>query len=295
MLELVFQSIVPRLQQRRSTYFVHMSWLWKTDKGWKEYSKEDIEAIEDQFKKGKKRFDLNATYAIDFKNMIQVRKDDPTRQRNIKREGPAVEPRAQDEDPRPAKKGKQTKTEKVAEELRVNPKRLQRDFKITKDAEAKGVAPFTCELIDEDLYQWEIKLREFDPSSELYKEMSKYEKKHGIDHVTIRLYFPGDYPLEAPFVHIVSPKLVGGFVSVEPTTLTDDQQIFSGGMCASVLMQGWSAGIVPESLILQIRTLLHEGNPRIYNMNKIESWSENEARSGFQSAKQAHANDKSFE
>lgn len=60
-------------------------------------------------------------------------------------------------------------------------------------------------------------------------------------------------------------------------------------------MQGWAAGIVPESLILQIRQLLIEGVARISNINKVEFWGEKEARGGFASAKQAHANDKSFE
>lgn len=97
--------------------------------------------------------------------------------------------------------------------------------------------------------------------------------------IVVKLIF---LQLSAPFVHVVTPKVVGGYV-------------FSGGLCASVLMQGWAAGIIPESLILQIRQLLTEGGARINNINKEEFWGEKEARDGFKMAKTAHANDKSFE
>jgi hypothetical protein len=52
----------------------------------------------------------------------------------------------------------------------------------------------------------------------------------------------------------------------------------------STLMQGWAAGITPECLIIQIRQLFMEGNVRIANINKVEFYSEQEARQGFLSA-----------
>jgi len=161
-------------------------------------------------------------------------------------------------------------------------KRLAHDYKITKDAEAKGELSFSVELIDDDLYKWEIKLFEFDKDSQFAKQLEQYNKKHGVNYVTLRFYFPGDYPLKAPLVHIVTPKLVGSY-------------IFGGGLCMSILMQGWAPGIVPESLVLQTRQLLMEGGVRINNVNKVESYSEKEARDGFKMAQSAHAQDKSFE
>jgi len=138
--------------------------------------------------------------------------------------------------------------------------------------------------VDDDLSKWEIVVNEFDKNSTLAKALTTYANKFGQDKyaVVMRFTFPADYPLKAPFVHVVSPKLVGGYV-------------FSGGLCMSTLMQGWSASITPSSLVLQIRQLFMEANLSISNPNKVESWSEEDARNGFKMAASAHANDKSFE
>jgi len=151
-----------------------------------------------------------------------------------------------------------------------------------KEAETQPNSGWSVELVDDDIYKWEIKIWEFDKDSPLAKEMITYNKKHGVNSVTMRFYFPQDYPISAPLVHIVTPKLVGGY-------------IHGGGLCMSILMQGWAAAIVPESLLLQVRQLFMEGNVRISNINKVEFYSEQEARQGFQAVKSAHANDKSFE
>jgi len=260
-----------------------MSWFWKSDDDWKEYAAADSAKIEKAFQKKQKTVQLNDTYKVNFKDKIQFRMDDPDKQRDIKRVDP------------PEKKGKKRGKEEETEEVEAPnkkgknepekvvqfPKRLQHDLKLTKDAEAKGDLSFSMELIDDDLYKWELKLSEFDPESQLAKDLVLYNKKHGVNFLTLRFYFPVDYPVTAPLVHIVTPKLVGAFIS-------------GGGLCMSILMQGWSSAITPESLLLHVRQLFMEGNVRINNINKVESYSEVEARQGFLSVKSAHANDPSF-
>lgn len=149
-----------------------------------------------------------------MKNMLQVRADDYTRQRAVKRDGPPIDRRGNwcecdplkitDEPAAPAKmwaiflhlgqtdqnRAKKSKKEEPAgglapaagppEALRVNPKRLQRDFKITKESEAKGQCAFSVDLIEEDLYRWEIKLHEFDQSSQISRDLVQYNAKHGV-------------------------------------------------------------------------------------------------------------------
>eukprot|EP01118_Nematostelium_gracile_P000235 TRINITY_DN10230_c0_g1_i1.p1 TRINITY_DN10230_c0_g1~~TRINITY_DN10230_c0_g1_i1.p1 ORF type:complete len:262 (+),score=83.72 TRINITY_DN10230_c0_g1_i1:52-837(+) len=261
-----------------------MSWAWKGDDDWVPYSEEDQKKLETAFEKGQKTLKLNKTYKVDLKKMFQYRIDDPDRQRDIRREEQKGQKREKEEEEEvlPVKKQKQEAKPQEAKPQGVGVKRLQRDLKITKETQEKGELGLTVDLLGDDLYRWKITLSEFDPKSQLAKDLAQYEKKHGVNSVTLHLYFPNDYPLTAPLVHIVTPKLVGNY-------------IFSGGLCMSTLMQGWAAGITPESLVLQIRQLFMEGNIRINNVNKEEFYSEAEARSGFNSAKSAHANDKNFE
>eukprot|EP00755_Sulcionema_specki_P024018 Sspe_Gene.80298::Locus_50600_Transcript_2_2_Confidence_0.667_Length_837::g.80298::m.80298 len=72
-----------------------MSWYWKSDlrladknpDAWTLYGPNDIRKIETAYQKGgKKVLKLNATYYVDFKNMIQYRADNDQNQRPIKRE-----------------------------------------------------------------------------------------------------------------------------------------------------------------------------------------------------------------
>jgi len=258
-----------------------MSWHWETDDGWQAYSEEDSKKIEAGFQKNQKTVKLNDTYKIDIKKMFQFRIDDPDRQRNVKREEPKKAKRPKEEEEEEPKK-KNKKEEEVGGGGKVGSKRLQHDLKITKQAEVQGELGLKVDLLNDDLYRWEIKLSEFDPQSQLAKDLKQYNQKHNVDFITIRLYFPNDYPLSAPLVHVMTPKLTGPY-------------IFSGGLCMSTLMQGWAMGITPESLIIQIRQLFMEGNVRISNINKVEFFSEEEARQGFNTAQSAHANDKNFD
>jgi ubiquitin-protein ligase len=261
-----------------------MSWFWKGDDGWVEYKEEDAKKLEQGHKKGQKAVKLNDTYKVDLKEMMQFRIDDPDKQREIKREedeGKGKKRAKEAEDEEVPKKKSKGKEEKGGGGGGVGSKRLQHDLKIIKEAEAKGDLGMSVELLDDDMYRWEIKLSEFDKNSQLAKDLVQYNQKHGIDYITMRFYFPDDYPLTAPMVHIVSPRLTGPY-------------IFSGGLCMNILMQGWAPGIVPESLVLQIRQLFMEGNIRIQNINKKEFYSEQEARQGFHTAQNAHKNDKNF-
>ena len=65
----------------------------------------------------------------------------------------------------------------------------------------------------------------FDQASTLSKQMAAYGKKHGQNYIHMRFHFPFDYPVNPPFVHVKSPKLMGG-------------SIHTGGICTDILMNG---------------------------------------------------------
>jgi hypothetical protein len=77
-------------------------WFWKSDlrkndkdgEEWEPYGADDTAKLEKAFKKGQKTMKLNDKYKIDFKQMLQVRHDDPDRQRPIKRRDGAPAPAA---------------------------------------------------------------------------------------------------------------------------------------------------------------------------------------------------------
>ena len=78
-----------------------VTWKWKNDlrkkdqrgEAWESYPASQSTKIEAAFQKGAEELKLDATYSIDFKNMIQVRNDDYDRQRDVQRvELPAVGP-----------------------------------------------------------------------------------------------------------------------------------------------------------------------------------------------------------
>eukprot|EP01059_Diplonema_ambulator_P022065 TRINITY_DN367_c1_g1_i5.p2 TRINITY_DN367_c1_g1~~TRINITY_DN367_c1_g1_i5.p2 ORF type:complete len:204 (+),score=63.07 TRINITY_DN367_c1_g1_i5:51-614(+) len=69
-----------------------MSWYWQSDlrtggdASWTSYAKKESKKIEDAFKKKAKTVEVSGgKYIVDFKNMIQYRKDDDQLQRPVKR------------------------------------------------------------------------------------------------------------------------------------------------------------------------------------------------------------------
>eukprot|EP00992_Anisonema_acinus_P003821 TRINITY_DN14167_c0_g1_i1.p1 TRINITY_DN14167_c0_g1~~TRINITY_DN14167_c0_g1_i1.p1 ORF type:complete len:190 (+),score=20.75 TRINITY_DN14167_c0_g1_i1:65-634(+) len=99
-----------------------VKWSWKSDLRtdeswcWTPYSKAEATKIERAYQAGEKKLVLSKKYHIDFKNMIQHRADDYSRQRDIKREGPAAgsrkAPRDSDSDSSDAPPVKKTKAGK---------------------------------------------------------------------------------------------------------------------------------------------------------------------------------------
>lgn len=67
-----------------------------------------------------------------------------------------------------------------------------------------------------------------------------------------------DFSFEPPFVHLVSPTVLNGFV------------LSGGALCMELLTkQGWSSAYSVESLIMQVAATLVKGKARISFEGKV--------------------------
>nr|CAD7437746.1 unnamed protein product [Timema bartmani] len=99
------------------------------------------------------------------------------------------------------------------------------------DSFKKGM--YNIDLVNDSLYEWNIRLMSVDPDSPLHNDLETY-------------------PFEPPFVRVVHPIISGGYVLV------------GGAICMELLTkQGWSSAYTVEAVIMQISATLVKGKARI--------------------------------
>jgi len=158
-------------------------------------------------------------------------------------------------EPAPRKKWREPSRAAVSMSLRAqqetsgSKRRLAQDLYriMNQDTEEAGfsIAPQS----EDSMERWTIKLFQFDPDSNLAKDMLVV----GIDHVALEMKFPEQYPFEPPFVRVVKPrfKRQTGFV-------------MNGALCMELLTKdGWNPINDIESVIVSIRSLLVVGDGRL--------------------------------
>ena len=155
-------------------------------------------------------------------------------------------------------------------ELRT--KRLMKEFLlISKSCEDKDSC-FSAELVDDSLFEWNIKLFTVDPDSELHKDMQ--ELNH--PHVLLNLRFPDNFPFAPPFMRVVKPRIDGGFV------------LDGGAICMELLTpSGWSSAYTVEAIVMQFAALVVKGKGRIDKKSKSD-FSRREAESSFKKLVKTH-------
>ncbi|CAG0916318.1 unnamed protein product [Notodromas monacha] len=114
----------------------------------------------------------------------------------------------------------------------------------------KGV--YEVELVNDNLYEWQVRLRHVDPDSQLSQDLVILKEKEGIDHILFSFHFQDSYPFDPPFVRVVHPIIGGGYV------------LIGGAICMELLTkQGWSSAYTVEAIIMQIAATLVKGKARI--------------------------------
>lgn len=151
--------------------------------------------------------------------------------------------------------------------------RLMKELKNIYKSDSFKSNLYTVELASEsNLYDWNVKFKGFDKESQLYKDLQQlYKKDNKTDHVCLNITYKERFPMEPPFVRIVYPVIVGGYV------------LTGGAICMELLTtQGWSSAYSIEALIMQISATLVKGKARVdfttterchlfYTLNKAQS------------------------
>lgn len=146
------------------------------------------------------------------------------------------------------------------------------------DSFKRGV--FSVELINDSLYEWNVKLLRVDPDSPLHNDLLLLKEKEGKDAILLNILFKESFPFEPPFVRIVHPIISGGYV------------LNGGAICMELLTkQGWSSAYTVEAIILQIAATLVKGKARVqFSGSKVREgqYSLARAQQSFKSLVQIH-------
>ncbi|CAF0820803.1 unnamed protein product [Didymodactylos carnosus] len=160
--------------------------------------------------------------------------------------------------------------------------RLMKELREIFRSESYKKGYYTVELVDDSLYDWNVKLYHVDKDSKLYTDLEllkNHEKNvNKLDHILLNLSFTDNYPFSPPF-----------FFSLNCSMFLLVGHVYQGAICMEVLTkQGWSSAYSVESLVLQICTTIAKAQARI-DFNSInESFSLNKALSTFQHISAIH-------
>lgn len=143
------------------------------------------------------------------------------------------------------------------------------------DSFKKGL--YSVELVNDSLYEWNVRLTNVDPDSPLYNDLVMLKEKEGRDHILLNMLFKETYPFEPPFVRVVQPSISGGYV------------LGGGAICMELLTkQGWSSAYTVEAIIMQIAATLVKGKARIQFGATKGQYSLARAQQSFKSLVQIH-------
>ena len=90
--------------------------------------------------------------------------------------------------------------------------RLMKELRQIYKSCAYKSGEFTIELVNESLYEWNVKIIKLDPESPLAQDLKELVKKNGQDHILLSMTFKDSFPFSPPFVRVVSPVILGGYV-----------------------------------------------------------------------------------
>lgn len=132
---------------------------------------------------------------------------------------------------------------------------------------------YSIELVNDSIYEWNVKLMSVDPDSPLHNDLMMLKEKEGKDSISLNIMFKETYPFEPPFVRVVHPIITGkhkkntlyvwSFI-YHLFLISGGYVLVGGAICMELLTkQGWSSAYTVEAVIMQIAATLVKGKARI--------------------------------
>ncbi|XP_043936588.1 ubiquitin-conjugating enzyme E2 Q1 isoform X2 [Protopterus annectens] len=155
--------------------------------------------------------------------------------------------------------------------------RLMKELRDIYRSESFKAGNYAVELVNDSLYDWNVTILKVDQDSALHNDLLILKEKEGIDFILLNFSFKDNFPFDPPFVRVVSPILLGGYV------------LGGGAICMELLTkQGWSSAYSIESVIMQISATLVKGKARVqFGANKSQ-YSLTRAQQSYKSLVQIH-------
>ncbi|CAH0557750.1 unnamed protein product [Brassicogethes aeneus] len=165
--------------------------------------------------------------------------------------------------------------EEVPANKTVRARRLMKEFRDLQKLQSSKKDPvFTVELVDDNLFEWHVKVWKIDLESDLGNDM----KELGINFILLHLIFPENFPFAPPFMRVISPRVEKGFV------------MEGGAICMELLTpRGWASAYTVEAVIMQFAASVVKGQGRIQRKNKGQKvFSRRTAEESFRSLVKTH-------
>lgn len=159
---------------------------------------------------------------------------------------------------------------------KVRSRRLMKELKDAQRLEQSNPLdpPFTVELVNDNLFEWYVKLYRIDVESDLAADM----RELGIKYILLHVIFPENFPFAPPFMRVISPKIDKGFV------------MEGGAICMELLTpRGWASAYTIEAVVMQFAASLVKGQGRIARKTKnSKDFNRRSAEESFRSLVKTH-------
>ncbi|VVC92198.1 unnamed protein product [Leptidea sinapis] len=158
----------------------------------------------------------------------------------------------------------------------VRTRRLMKELKEIKRSQENRADPiFTVELVNDNLFEWHVRLRQIDPESDLAADL----RELNIPNIVLHLVFPENFPFAPPFMRVIEPRIEKGFV------------MDGGAICMELLTpRGWASAYTVEAVVMQFAASVVKGQGRVVRSptRSTREFSKKRAEESFRSLVKTH-------